>query len=250
MIILKFENFFNKFVIGVFLFICVLFFDNKNVYAVKAELSYNSNDYYLTMYTASDWYTWVYGSWADCYHENGKKNFVLFFGKTYVENINKDYLNGDRVDTRYIGDWETGNYTCKRKVQTQENQNSEGEYKFYHTKDPKAIEKEKEETKNKEEEYKELIDKDKNLYCDSLGYIKKDLQNIFDFVKVLAPLLVIGFSTYEFVKAIAAKDSKDIKRAFSTLIKRMICAIILFFLPILIEFFLDLLIDINDICID
>lgn len=76
--------------------------------------------------------------------------------------------------------------------------------------------------------------------CDSWGDLKNDIQNAFNFLKVVVPLLVIGLSTYDFIKAVAAKDNKDVKKAFQRLLKRFLYAILLFFLPTLINYLLDL----------
>ena len=85
--------------------------------------------------------------------------------------------------------------------------------------------------------------------CEDLGDLKRDLNNFFDFFKVIVPLLVIGLSSYDFIKAITAKDDKDIKKSFSKLMKRLICAVALFFLPILIDLLLGLIIENADVCI-
>lgn len=79
-----------------------------------------------------------------------------------------------------------------------------------------------------------------SLGCSSWGDLKNDIQNVFNFLKVVVPLLVIGLSTYDFIKAVAAKDNKDVKKAFQRLLKRFLYAILLFFLPVLINFLLDL----------
>ena len=78
------------------------------------------------------------------------------------------------------------------------------------------------------------------LNCNSWGDVKKDFQNVFNFCKILIPLLVIGLSTFDFIKAITEKDDKDIKKAFTRLIKRIIYAILLFFLPVIIELLLNM----------
>ena len=84
--------------------------------------------------------------------------------------------------------------------------------------------------------------------CDSFGDVKQDMKNLFDFMKVLVPLLVIGLSTFDFIKAITEKDDKDIKKAFSRLMKRLICAVILFFLPVLLELLMNMITD--NVCIE
>lgn len=87
------------------------------------------------------------------------------------------------------------------------------------------------------------------LDCTSYGDVLTDLQNVFDFIKIVVPLLIIGLSSYDFVKAVTAKEDKGVKKAFQTLLKRMACAIILFFLPVLIEFCLELVGINSNVCI-
>lgn len=89
-----------------------------------------------------------------------------------------------------------------------------------------------------------------NVTCADWLNVKTDLQNLFNFMKILIPLLIIGLSSYDFIKSVTAKDDKDMKKAFSALIKRLVCAVIFFFLPMLIEL-LFYLFEINaEICID
>ena len=88
------------------------------------------------------------------------------------------------------------------------------------------------------------------LSCDSWGNLKTDLQNIFNFAKILVPLLVIGLSTYDFIKAITSKEAKDIKKAFNILLKRLLYAIIFFFLPVLLNFLLELVGTNSSVCIE
>lgn len=87
-----------------------------------------------------------------------------------------------------------------------------------------------------------------NFDCESFGALRNDLKNFFDFFKIIVPLLVIGLSTYDFIKAISQKDDKDVKKAFSRLLKRIICAIILFFLPVILDLVLNLVTD--TVCIE
>lgn len=88
------------------------------------------------------------------------------------------------------------------------------------------------------------------LSCNSWGTVIKDLQNVFDFVKIVVPLLIIGLSVFDFIKAVAAKDDKGLKKAFQALIKRIVCAIVLFFLPVLINLLLELVAVNSDVCIE
>lgn len=88
------------------------------------------------------------------------------------------------------------------------------------------------------------------LSCNSWGTVLQDLQNVFDFVKIVVPLLIIGLSTYDFIKAVTAKDDKGLKKAFQILLKRLVYAIILFFLPVLINLLLELVAVNSNVCIE
>ncbi len=79
-----------------------------------------------------------------------------------------------------------------------------------------------------------------SIQCDAWGDALQDLQNLFDLLKIIIPLLVIGLSSYDFVKAITSKEAKDVKKAYQTFLKRLILAVIFFFLPVLINLFLDM----------
>lgn len=88
------------------------------------------------------------------------------------------------------------------------------------------------------------------ISCDSFGDFKTDLQNVFNLIKIIVPLLVIGLSIYDFIKAVTAKDDKDLKQAFQKMIKRFIYAVILFFLPVLLNLILDLVGTNSNVCIE
>jgi len=88
------------------------------------------------------------------------------------------------------------------------------------------------------------------MNCSSLGDLKTDMQNVFNFIKIVVPLLVIGLSSFDFIKAITGKNDRDIKKAFNRLLKRFLYAILLFFLPVILELLLDVIISDSDVCID
>ena len=85
--------------------------------------------------------------------------------------------------------------------------------------------------------------------CLTYADIINDLQNIFNFVKVVIPLLIVGLSTFEFIKALADKDDKKIKKSFTRLTKRMIFAVLFFFLPVLLNLLFSLIIEDINVCI-
>lgn len=89
-----------------------------------------------------------------------------------------------------------------------------------------------------------------NLECTAWGNALQDLQNIFNFCKILIPLLVIGLSSYDFIKSITAKDDKDIKKSFQRLMKRLVLAVVFFFLPVLLNFLLEVIGTNSSVCIE
>lgn len=88
-----------------------------------------------------------------------------------------------------------------------------------------------------------------SLECEAWGNTLKDIQNVFDFCKIVIPLLIIGLSIFDFIKAITGKDEKDLKKAFNRLMKRLALAIVFFFLPVILNFLLELIGTNSDVCI-
>lgn len=76
--------------------------------------------------------------------------------------------------------------------------------------------------------------------CSPLRMLKEDIKAVFNVFKIIAPILVVVFSIYDFLKAMTGKVEGDMKVAFQHLVKRIIFAVILFFLPVLIDYFLGL----------
>lgn len=70
----------------------------------------------------------------------------------------------------------------------------------------------------------------------------KDLIGILDIMKIAGPLLVVGFTIFELIKATASGDSQaEFKRISSRLVKRLVYCVILFAIPILVEVGLKLM---------
>lgn len=87
------------------------------------------------------------------------------------------------------------------------------------------------------------------LDCTAWKDTLKDFQNLFDFCKILIPLLIIGLSMFDFIKAIVGKDDKDLKKAFNRLLKRLALAVVFFFLPMLINYFLEIIGTNSSVCV-
>lgn len=64
------------------------------------------------------------------------------------------------------------------------------------------------------------------------------ISNILKWAKYIAPILVIILSILDFIKAIAAQNDDDMKKAQGKFVKRLIVAALLFLLPLIINFML------------
>ena len=66
--------------------------------------------------------------------------------------------------------------------------------------------------------------------------VTKDIYGLLKILKIVAPLLVVGLTIFEFVKAIARSEiDGEAKKLGMRLVKRLIIAVILFFLPVLVN---------------
>lgn len=91
-----------------------------------------------------------------------------------------------------------------------------------------------------------IIDGNSEIGCDVFGIEREGsvgwiLQKIFDYIKVIGPILVVLLSAIDFIKAILSSDEKVMKQAQSRLVIRLIAAIALFLLPTLIQLAMSLI---------
>lgn len=78
----------------------------------------------------------------------------------------------------------------------------------------------------------------------SVAYL---IQTLLNYIKVLAPILVVILSSMDFIKVIWTSDDESMKKAQQKLGKRLVAAVLLFLLPTLIGLMFNL---INDSIID
>ena len=88
---------------------------------------------------------------------------------------------------------------------------------------------------------------DKN--CNALGGFKDDLQSIFNAFKIVAPILTLVLSSFEYMTSITSKDGEGLKKANKRLINRIILVAILFFLPIILNVIMDLMFPGSGVCV-
>lgn len=76
--------------------------------------------------------------------------------------------------------------------------------------------------------------------CDSLGSFREDLNYIFKAFKIVAPILTLVLSSYEFLMAITSKAADGIKSAGKKFGTRLVLVVLLYLLPSLLNLILDL----------
>lgn len=77
------------------------------------------------------------------------------------------------------------------------------------------------------------------------------LQKLFNYVKVLGPILVILFSTLDFTKTILSSDEESMKKSQKRLGIRLMCAVGIYFLPMIVTLIINIVFgtaDANAIC--
>ena len=78
----------------------------------------------------------------------------------------------------------------------------------------------------------------------------EDLSNIFKYMKILGPILVIAYSTYDYISALINKDPEEYKKVNKKLVTRLILVVVLFFLPIILNLLLSFINDTYTTCIE
>lgn len=66
------------------------------------------------------------------------------------------------------------------------------------------------------------------------------IQEIFNIIKIAAPILLILYGIFDFSKAVITNDNDGLKKASSNFIKRALAAIAIFFLPFIINLILNM----------
>lgn len=86
-----------------------------------------------------------------------------------------------------------------------------------------------------------LLANEAEVKCDSLfsDEIKADLENILKIMRIAAPLVVILFTTFEFISAMVSNDKEALNKAASKLVKRLVLVVLLFFLPMILNLLLS-----------
>ncbi len=76
--------------------------------------------------------------------------------------------------------------------------------------------------------------------CKSLGSFGEDLQSIFNVFKIVAPILTLALSTYDFVISITSKQAEGLQKSAKKFATRLVLVVLLYLLPTLINVLLGL----------
>ena len=80
-----------------------------------------------------------------------------------------------------------------------------------------------------------------SVSCDDVlgrGLVKTINDNFFVPLRVIAPILLLAFTTFDFVKVVFSDDSKNFAKAGQNFLKRSIATLIVFFAPNIVAFIL------------
>lgn len=76
--------------------------------------------------------------------------------------------------------------------------------------------------------------------CNTLGEFGDDLQSIFNVFKIVAPILTLVLSTYDFVVSITSKAAEGLQKSSKKFVTRLVLVVLLYLLPTLINLLLQL----------
>lgn len=76
------------------------------------------------------------------------------------------------------------------------------------------------------------------------GLLGQDLINkiksYLNIIKIVVPIILIGFGIFDFTKAVFASSEDDMKKAQQNFIKRLVIAILIFFVPVIVDLILNI----------
>lgn len=76
--------------------------------------------------------------------------------------------------------------------------------------------------------------------CDDIPATMELIKKVYNFLKYLIPVIIIGLGILDFVKVVLSDDSKVFKDAWSRLLKRIIIGIVILILPAILTLIINL----------
>lgn len=86
--------------------------------------------------------------------------------------------------------------------------------------------------------------------CSVLGEFGQDLQSIFNVFKIVAPILTLALSSYDFVVSITSKQAEGLQKSAKKFATRLVLVVILYLLPTVLNFFLKLTLASGSTCVE
>ena len=71
---------------------------------------------------------------------------------------------------------------------------------------------------------------DSDTDCNVLGEFGEDLQSIFNVFKIVAPILTLVLSTYDFVVSITSKAAEGLQKSSKKFVTRLVLVVLLYLL--------------------
>ncbi len=95
---------------------------------------------------------------------------------------------------------------------------------------------------NKEEKKDELDLETNEIDCNNIfnGKFGTLLKKVLSLIRFAVPILIIGLSIVDFIKAMASQDQNELKKVINKLGKRLIIGVLIFLLPTLLDVLLGL----------
>lgn len=85
--------------------------------------------------------------------------------------------------------------------------------------------------------------------CSALGSFKDDLQSIFNAFKIIAPILTLVLSTFEYVTTILNKELENMKKTNKRFITRLVLVVVLYFIPVILNLLLGIIFPGSGTCV-
>lgn len=89
-----------------------------------------------------------------------------------------------------------------------------------------------------------------NTDCSVLGEFGQDLQSIFNVFKIVAPILTLALSSYDFVISITSRQAEGLQKSAKKFATRLVLVVILYLLPTVLNFFLKLTLASGNTCVE
>ena len=94
-----------------------------------------------------------------------------------------------------------------------------------------------------------LANENSNTDCSTLGSFGQDLQSIFNVFKIVAPLLTLALSSYDFVVSITSKQAEGLQKSAKKFTTRLALVVLLYLLPSVLNFLLELTLGQGNTCV-